>query len=74
MNVDIVAPANELPGKLMDFIKYSPGSRPDVEDEIKDKSSLEKIIISSKKSYRQRLFVVQEQYGLSPHRETHEHS
>ncbi len=45
VNVDIVAPVNELPGKLMNLISHSQGSRTEHNDEIKDKSSLEKIII-----------------------------
>jgi two-component system, chemotaxis family, CheB/CheR fusion protein len=43
--VDIVAPANELPAKLIAFLKHIPVVKADLEIEIKDKSSLEKIII-----------------------------
>jgi len=43
--VDIVAPAKELPSKLIEFLKHIPAIRSDLEAEIKDKSSLEKIII-----------------------------
>jgi two-component system CheB/CheR fusion protein len=43
--VDIVAPANLLPAKLRDFLKHIPIVKSDLEIEIKDKSSLEKIII-----------------------------
>jgi two-component system CheB/CheR fusion protein len=43
--VDIVAPANELPARLVDFMKHIPVIRSGLESEIKDKSSLEKIII-----------------------------
>jgi two-component system, chemotaxis family, CheB/CheR fusion protein len=43
--VDIVAAAGELPGRLMDFLKHIPAIRSDLNTEIKDKSSLEKIII-----------------------------
>jgi two-component system CheB/CheR fusion protein len=43
--VDIVAPANELPIKLNDLLKHIPVLKSDQEIEIKDKSSLEKIII-----------------------------
>jgi len=43
--VDIVAPANELPLRLNDFFKRIPVLKSDNEIEIKDKSSLEKIII-----------------------------
>jgi two-component system, chemotaxis family, CheB/CheR fusion protein len=43
--VDITAPANELPAKLFDFIKHIPIIIEDPNVEIKDKSSLEKIII-----------------------------
>ena len=42
---DIVAPASELPGRLMEFLKHIPAIRSDLETEIKDKSSLDKIII-----------------------------
>ena len=42
---DIVAPARELPGKIMEFLKHIPAIRSDLEAEIKDKSSLDKIII-----------------------------
>ncbi len=45
VNVDIVAPVTELPGKLIDLLKCTPGTRTDGEMEIKDKSSLEKTII-----------------------------
>jgi two-component system CheB/CheR fusion protein len=43
--VDIIAAARELPGRLMDFLKHIPAIRSDLSIEIKDKSSLEKIII-----------------------------
>ena len=43
--VDIVAPAKELPGKLIEFLKHIPAIRSDLDAEIKDRSSLEKIII-----------------------------
>ncbi len=43
--VDIIAPANELPARLIDFLKHFPAVKADLEIEIKDKSSLEKIII-----------------------------
>jgi len=43
--VDIVAPANELPARLNDFFKHVPVLKSNQETEIKDKSSLEKIII-----------------------------
>jgi len=45
MIVDIVAPVNELPVRLMEFLKHFHVIRADQEIEIKDKSSLEKIII-----------------------------
>ena len=43
--VDIVAPPDELPSKLMTFLKLTPIGKSDSQIEIKDKSSLEKIII-----------------------------
>jgi len=43
--VDIVAPANELPVKLMEFMKHIPIVKFNMEVEIKDQSALEKIII-----------------------------
>lgn len=43
--VDIVAPANELPIRLCGFVKQVPVLKSDMEIEIKDRSSLEKIII-----------------------------
>ncbi len=43
--VDVVAPANELPAKLMTFLKHVPVAKSDPDIEIKDKNSLEKIII-----------------------------
>jgi len=43
--VDIVAPSNELPSQLIAFLKSTPLTRSDQEIGIKDKSSLEKIII-----------------------------
>jgi two-component system CheB/CheR fusion protein len=42
---DIVAPAEELPGKLMAFLKYVPSVKTETDIEGKDKSNLEKIII-----------------------------
>jgi two-component system CheB/CheR fusion protein len=42
--VDIVAPANELPGKLMIFFKHLPVFKSDPESEINNQSALEKII------------------------------
>jgi len=43
--VDVVATASELPVKLNDFLKHIPIIKANLDDEIKDKSSLEKIII-----------------------------
>jgi len=45
VQVDILAPANELPAKLMAFLKHTPIGQLNVEKENKDKSSIEKIII-----------------------------
>ena len=42
---DIVAPASVLHSRLIEFLKHIPLVKPDPETEIKDKSSLEKIII-----------------------------
>jgi two-component system, chemotaxis family, CheB/CheR fusion protein len=42
--VDIVAPPNEMPLRLKEFLKRIPVLRTDADIEIKDKSSLEKII------------------------------
>ena len=43
--VDIVAPAKELPAKLIAFLKHFPAVKSNPDIEIKDKSALEKIII-----------------------------
>jgi two-component system CheB/CheR fusion protein len=43
--VDIIAPPNELPQKLMAYFKQIPIVRSNLDLEVKDKSSLEKIII-----------------------------
>ncbi|MBN1989346.1 MAG: PAS domain-containing protein [Bacteroidales bacterium] len=43
--VDIVAPPNELPHKILEFFKQMPLASSNLDQEIKDKSSLEKIII-----------------------------
>ena len=43
--VDIVAPANLLPARLIEFLKHIPGLRTSIDIEVKDKSSLDKIII-----------------------------
>ncbi|MGA2407207.1 MAG: chemotaxis protein CheB [Bacteroidales bacterium] len=43
--VDIIAPSTELPARLMDYLKHVPVVTADLDIEIKDKSSLEKIII-----------------------------
>jgi two-component system, chemotaxis family, CheB/CheR fusion protein len=42
---DIIGPANQLPGKLIQFLKHIPIVRSGLSTEIKDQSSLEKIII-----------------------------
>ncbi len=42
---DIVAPANLLPSKLIQFLEHIPVVRSGLETEVKDQSSLEKIII-----------------------------
>ncbi|PKP46048.1 MAG: chemotaxis protein CheB [Bacteroidetes bacterium HGW-Bacteroidetes-11] len=42
---DIVAPANELPARLIEFLKFTPSVISDQAPEIKDKSALEKILI-----------------------------
>lgn len=45
VSVDIIAPANELPARLMDFLKNIPVGKSALDIEIHDKSALEKIII-----------------------------
>lgn len=45
VHADIVAPANQLPSKLIQFIELIPIVRSGLETEVKDQSSLEKIII-----------------------------
>ena len=45
VTVDIVAPANELPGKLLAIMKNLPLVKIDIESDVKDQSALEKIII-----------------------------
>jgi len=42
---DIVAPASELPLKLLDFLKYTPKLISEMEIELKEQSALDKIII-----------------------------
>jgi two-component system CheB/CheR fusion protein len=43
--VDIVAPAHLLPAKLIEFFRHIPKVKADLDLEVKDKSSLDKIII-----------------------------
>ncbi len=43
--IDIVAPAKELPAKLIDLIKHTPVAKKNIENDIRDNSALEKIII-----------------------------
>jgi two-component system, chemotaxis family, CheB/CheR fusion protein len=43
--IDILAPARELPARLVECLKHMPAIRSDLNAEVKDKSSLEKIII-----------------------------
>ncbi|MEK7720372.1 MAG: CheR family methyltransferase, partial [Bacteroidota bacterium] len=45
VNTDIVAPAEELPAKLINFLKYIPAVKPEPEIDDKSKSNLDKIII-----------------------------
>jgi two-component system CheB/CheR fusion protein len=45
VNADIIAPADELPNKLLEFLKYIPAIKMDAELDEKYKSSLDKIII-----------------------------
>ena len=42
---DIVAPAGELPAKLINYLKYIPVDKTDPESDIKNRGSLDKIII-----------------------------
>jgi two-component system CheB/CheR fusion protein len=42
---DIIAPAGELPGKLIDYLKFTPADKTDQELEVRNKSNIEKIII-----------------------------
>ena len=42
---DIVAPAEELPAQLINFLKFAPTIRADIDIETKNKSNLDKIII-----------------------------
>jgi len=43
--IDIIAPANELPKKLIDFLKFTPVIKPEEQEDVKNKSSIEKVII-----------------------------
>jgi len=45
VTIDIVAAARELPAKLVECLEHIPAIRSDLSAEVKDKSSLEKIII-----------------------------
>lgn len=45
VTVDIIAPPNELPEKLLSFLKHLPSEKPNIEEDIKYKSALDKIII-----------------------------
>jgi two-component system CheB/CheR fusion protein len=45
VNADIVAPARELPARLMDFLKFVPVVKPSPEIDIHTKSNIDKIII-----------------------------
>ncbi|NVO18849.1 MAG: PAS domain-containing protein [Bacteroidetes bacterium] len=45
VQADIVAPANEIPSLLLEYIKHIPAIRSDSDKDIKDQSALEKIII-----------------------------
>ena len=45
VNADIVAPANELPFRLIDFLEFVPAIKTDSQVEIRNKSHLDKIII-----------------------------
>ena len=42
---DIIAPAGELPAKLIDFLKFIPSVKADSDSDEKDRSGLDKIII-----------------------------
>ncbi len=42
---DIVAPANELPSKLIKFLQFIPAPKNDLDKEVVNKSNLEKIVI-----------------------------
>jgi len=69
--VDIVAPANLLPAKLMGFLKHIPIVKSDLEIEIKDKSSLEKIIILLRTYTGNDFSLYKKKYGVSPHRKAY---
>jgi two-component system CheB/CheR fusion protein len=43
--VDIVASPRDMPSRLFEFMKRIPFNKPDIEIEVKDQSSLEKIVI-----------------------------
>jgi len=45
VNADIVAPANELPFRLIDFLEFIPVIKTDTDTEVRNKSHLDKIII-----------------------------
>jgi two-component system CheB/CheR fusion protein len=43
---DVVAPAEELPGRIIDYLKHAPlGAKPDLSRESKTQSALEKVLI-----------------------------
>jgi len=69
--VDIVAPANELPARLIQFIKHIPVIVSVVDLEIKDKSALEKIIILLRTYTGNDFSLYKKKYGVSTHRKTY---
>ena len=71
---DVVAPVEELPGKIIAYLQHAPLiTRPDLPLEGKAQSALEKIFILLQGADGPRLFPVQEEHRLPPDRAAHGH-
>ena len=70
---DVVAPAEELPGKIIAYLQHAPllVARAELALEDKAQSGLEKIVHPAADADRPRFFPLQEEHHLPPDRAAH---
>ena len=71
---DIVAPAVDLPAKLIAYLKFNPGKKPDTELESKIISNIDKIIILLREQSGHDFSLYKKKHAVSAYRKAQRHS